>query len=237
MRKTCDIIIIKEGGMREALGIDRLKRIYGRIATGYDLRHAVLTMRSDQRGRRLLVENVVREGDAVLDCGAGTGTTGIMAAKKAGPGGMVTMFDLSDAMLAVAEKKAAREGLDGRVSFRTGDMVRLPFGDGEFDAVLSTYSLCPVYDPAEGALEMYRVTKPGGRVGVAHSTEPVNPFIRRLGGLFEDIAWRFPSLSMGCRAVDVLPALTAAGGRVVFTKRIGVPLWPFIVFVVEKPGG
>jgi len=40
---------------------------------------------------------------------------------------------------------------------------------------------------------------------------------------------------MGCRAVDVRPALEAAGGRVHLEKRIGVPLWPFLLLVIEKP--
>jgi len=40
---------------------------------------------------------------------------------------------------------------------------------------------------------------------------------------------------MGCRPVEVLPALVEAGGRVVFERRIGVPVWPFLVAVVEKP--
>jgi hypothetical protein len=40
---------------------------------------------------------------------------------------------------------------------------------------------------------------------------------------------------MGCRSVDVLPALEKKGGRVLLSKDIGVPVWPFLVFVVEKP--
>jgi hypothetical protein len=35
--------------------------------------------------------------------------------------------------------------------------------------------------------------------------------------------------------VDVLPALEQAGGKVLFKKYLGFPLWPFVVFVVEKP--
>ena len=50
----------------------------------------------------------------------------------------------------------------------------------------------------------------------------------------EGILWRFPALSLGCRAIEVLPALQAAGARVIQTERLGVPLWPFFVFVVEK---
>jgi len=138
-------------------------------------------------------------------------------------------------MLAVARQKVIHEGLQARVTFQTGDMVHLPFADGTFDAVLSTYSLCPLYDPEKGALELFRVTKPGGRVGVAHSSEPRNPAVKWLADRVEDWAWHFPWLSMGCRSVSVLPALEHAGGRVIFSKHIGIPLWPFFVFVVEKP--
>jgi len=221
--------------MREGLSSEKLRRIYAGLAGRYDFQHGLITARSDQRGRRLLVEKTVREGDNVLDCGAGTGTTGLMAAAKTGPGGTVTLFDLSDAMLAVAREKAAAQGLMDRVTFQTGDMVHLPFADDSFDTVLSTYSLCPLYDPVEGALELFRVTRPGGRIGIAHSTTPDNRVIRWIGDQVEAVAWRLPWLSMGCRAVSVMPTLESAGARIVFSRRIGVPLWPFLVFVAEKP--
>jgi demethylmenaquinone methyltransferase / 2-methoxy-6-polyprenyl-1,4-benzoquinol methylase len=185
----------------------------------------------------MLVRNTVREGDVVLDCGAGTGTTGIMAAKKVGRSGKVTLFDLSEVMLEVARLKVARCRLDCDVDFRSGDMVHLPFDDGSFDVVLSTYSLCPLYDPVQGAMEMYRVTKPGGNVGAAHSTEPTGRLVKAVADKLENVAWRFPWLSMGCRPVEVLPALQKIGAKVVFRRKIGIPLWPFLVFVVQKPAG
>jgi len=223
--------------MRAALSLSKLKDVYAGIARRYDFQHGFITAGTDQKGRKLLVDAAVQAGDRVLDCGAGTGSTGILAARKVGPDGGVTLFDLSDAMLAVARDKVARAGLENRVSFRTGDMVHLPFADDSFDVVLSTYSLCPLYDPKQGALELYRVTRPGGRVAVAHSTEPGSMMLRWLGDRIEDLAWRLPWLSMGCRSVSVLPVLTQAGGRIVFKKHIGVPLWPFLVFVIEKPAG
>jgi len=221
--------------MRQALSKEKLKGIYGHIAKRYDFQHSLITFRSDQKGRKILIENSVNEGDGVLDCGSGTGTTGIMAAKKAGRNGKVTLFDLSETMLSVARKKALQENLQDRMVFQTGDMVHLPFDDNSFDVVLSTYSLCPLYDPEKGALEMFRVTKPGGRLAVGHSTEPENVILRYLADRVEDIAWRMPWLSMGCRAVNVLPTLENAGGKVLLTKHIGVPLWPFLVFILEKP--
>ena len=220
--------------MRKALSTEKLKGIYGHIAKRYDFQHALITFRADQKGRQILVENSVKEGDEVLDSGAGTGSTGILAARKVGTSGKVTLFDLSEDMLSVAREKVVRENLQERIAFQTGDIVHLPFDDNSFDVVFSTYSLCPLYDPVIGALELYRVTKPGGKIAVAHSAEPRNTVVKWLADRVEDIAWRFPWLSMGCRAVNVLSALENAGGNVLLLREIGVPLWPFLVFVVEK---
>lgn len=221
--------------MRKALGTEKLQSIYRNIAKRYDLQHALITAGTDQKGRSILVENSVKEGDEVLDCGSGTGTTGIMAARKVGQRGKVTCFDLSKDMLSVAREKVIRENLQERVSFQIGDMVHLPFDDNRFDVVLSTYSLCPVYDPVKAALEQYRVTKPGGKLGIAHSTEPKNALVKYLADRIEDIAWHLPWLSLGCRSINVLPALEKAGGKVLLTRYIGVPFWPFLVIVIEKP--
>lgn len=223
--------------LREGLGQDKLRAVYRSVAKRYDLQHGLLTARSDQHGRRLVVEHTVSQGDRVLDCGSGTGSTALLAAEAAGPEGSVALFDLSDAMLDVAKSRATERGLADRMTFQTGDILSLPYEDNSFDAVLSTYSMCPLYDPADGAMELLRVVKPGGRLGVAHSVEPENRVVKRLADAVESVVWRFPAISLGCRSVSVLPVLEKAGARVVFEKRIGVPLWPFIVFVVEKPGG
>jgi demethylmenaquinone methyltransferase/2-methoxy-6-polyprenyl-1,4-benzoquinol methylase len=220
--------------VRNALSIEELKHTYGYLAGRYDIQHALITAGADQRGRKLLIEKAVNRGDQILDCGSGTGRSGILAAKKTGPNGKVTLFDLSEDMLSVARKKVLEEKIQNIITFKTGDIVHLPFESNTFDVVISTYSLCPVYDPEKGALELFRVTKPGGRIAVAHSTVPRNPLLKWLADRVEDLAWHFPWLSMGCRSVHVLPVLEAAGGKIIFSKNIGIPLWPFFVFILEK---
>ncbi len=221
--------------MRQALEKNVLKDVYDRSARRYDRLHALLTFASDRRGREIVVHRAVSTGDRVLDCGAGTGSTALAAALKTGPEGWVVLFDLSENMLDVARKRALRSGMHDRMTFRSGDMTALPFENDSFDAVLSTYSLCPLYDPGQGALEMFRVVKPGGRIGIAHSVDPENRFVKWVGSAIEGVAWRFPAISMGCRAVGVRHVLETAGGRVLFSKRFGVPTWPFLALVVEKP--
>ena len=221
--------------MREAVASSKLKPIYSALARRYDLQHGALTFGADERGRRLVVANAVKPGDIVLDAGSGTGSTALLAAERAGPSGHVTLFDFSGGMLDVARARARAHGVSHRVDFRSGDMLASPFADGSFDCVLSTYSVCPLFKPQDGALELYRVLKPGGRLGVAHSVSPQGEVMHWLAERLEDVIWRFPGISMGCRAVSVLPALEKAGARLLFRRRLGVPLYPFLVFVVEKP--
>jgi len=221
--------------MRDALDKEKLKAVYDGVARRYDFQHSFLTARSDQRGRTILVEKAVGPGDKVLDCGAGTGSTALLAARKIGTSGKVVLLDMSDGMLTVARERVAEAGLNDCVEFKTGDMLELPFEDGNFDVVLSTYSTCPLHDPGMGAMELYRVVRPGGRIGVAHSTDPETPLRKWLAEKVDSIVWLIPSISLGCRPVSVLPTLEQAGCKIIFKRRIGIPLWPFLVFVVEKP--
>lgn len=219
---------------KQALDTEKLNSVYDRAARRYDSQHSFLTANSDRRGRVLLVERAVISGDRVLDLGAGTGSTGLLAARKTGATGRVVLFDASRGMLAVAQEKAAHHRIEDRMEIRRGDMIDLPFEDASFDVVLSTCSMCPISNPARAAREARRVTRPGGRIGIAHSTDPDSPAVRWLADRIENLVWHIPSLSLGCRSVDVLPALEQLGCRIAFRKRIGVPLWPFLVFVAEK---
>lgn len=100
--------------MRDALAPDDLKQLYRRLAGHYDVQHGLITFASDQRGRRMLVERAVSKVASVLDCGCGTGSTGIMSVRKVGDEGHVTFFDLSDDMLKAARERVVAEDLDNR---------------------------------------------------------------------------------------------------------------------------
>jgi ubiquinone/menaquinone biosynthesis C-methylase UbiE len=221
--------------MRRGLEVSHLRRIYDALAHRYELQHAVITAGSDGRGRRLLVRATVRRGDSVLDAGGGTGLTARLAAAAAGDAGRVVIMDLSRGMLERARSRLGPLLPPGRVSFVIGDIHRPPLRPACFDVVLSTYSVCPLRDPAEGAAALYDLVRPGGLLGVAHSTEPRGGAIGWLADRAERLAWCWPGLSMGCRAVSVLPRLRSLGAVVESDRRIGVPLWPFRVFVVRHP--
>lgn len=96
---------------------------------------------------------------SVLDVGTGTGFLAIMLAEM---GHRVTGLDWSDKMLAQARAKAEEAKL--AVSFVEGDAEALPFGAGEFDAVVARHLLWTLTDPQRALSEWARVLKPGGMI-------------------------------------------------------------------------
>jgi len=98
-------------------------------------------------------------GDRVLDVGCGTGNTALAAARR---GAQVWGVDPVPALLEKARERAAFEGLE--VSFDHGGAEALPYKDGPFDAVLSTFGLVFCEDHAKAVSEAARVLRPGGRL-------------------------------------------------------------------------
>lgn len=123
------------------------------------------------RGKTLDLADL-KPGESVLDIGCGTGTLAIAAKQRVGPTGRVYGVDASREMLARATRKATKAGAE--VVFQTGVVERLPFPDGQFEAVLSTVMLHHLGRKArqQCADEVRRVLKPGGRVLAVDFVKP-----------------------------------------------------------------
>ena len=114
----------------------------------------------------MLAEAVdVRAGERVLDIAAGNGNATLAAARRFAH---VTSTDYVPALLEKGRARAQAEGL--AVDFKVADAEDLPFDDGSFDVVLSTYGAMFTPDHKRSASEMLRVAKSGGRIGMANWT-------------------------------------------------------------------
>ena len=134
-------------------------------ARSYDLLAWLLLLGRERAFRDRLVQLArIQPGEAVLDIGCGTGSLAIAAKQHAGASGVVHGIDASPEMIARAEKKARKAGVD--VTFRTAIAEALPFQERQFDVVLSTLMLhhLPRETRQQTAHEIRRVLKPGGRV-------------------------------------------------------------------------
>jgi ubiquinone/menaquinone biosynthesis C-methylase UbiE len=119
--------------------------------------------------RELLQLVTIDAASRVLDVGCGAGHTACYIAQRYGA--RVTGFDLSEAMLTLARRRASQEGLAHLTEFRQGDIRSMPFADGQFDLALfqSVLTVFPG-DPAEALREIVRVVRPGGHVAANEGT-------------------------------------------------------------------
>ena len=104
-------------------------------------------------------------GMEVLDVAAGTGNLAVAAARR---GARVVASDLTPRMVELGRERSAAEGL--AIEWREADAEDLPFEDGRFDVVASTFGAMFAPHPQVAAAELFRVVRSGGTVGMANMT-------------------------------------------------------------------
>jgi ubiquinone/menaquinone biosynthesis C-methylase UbiE len=185
---------------------DTLKKLHGgRRGTGtvldrFRLNEIVSQVAfAGRRGRvyrQIVALSGARPGDSVLDVGASSGYLARKLADAAGPAGHVTAVDPSPAAISWARRHARPA-----MTFLVGVAQDLDLPDSSFDVVTCTLAVhhIPARKRQAAFAEMYRVTRPGGRLLAADfSTSskplPLHPGARRMhraaaaAGPLEDLA-------------------------------------------------
>ena len=207
-------------------------RAYTWIAPTHDL----LALLVERKARRLGIEwAAVESGERVLEIGVGTGLSFRQLLRR-NPGGVTEGIDVTPAMLRRARRRAERTAAapSGRWRLQRGDAYDLPFADGAFDLVFSSYvfDLFPTNDFTPLLREYARVLRPGGRLVLVTMTEPQAWYERGWEGLYR--LW--PPLLGGCRGVHVAPFFGKAGFRRVRRRRVTQLTFPSEVVRGELPG-
>jgi SAM-dependent methyltransferase len=141
--------------------MDHLKRVadeFTRQAQNFDRWAA----NADDPGRLGAALGDARRG-RLLDIACGPG---VVTAALAPQASSVVAFDATEQMLETAKARCAKAGLSN-VAFRSGDAENLPFGDAEFDGVVTRLAMHHFANPQRALDEMFRVLRPGGAAVVA----------------------------------------------------------------------
>jgi ubiquinone/menaquinone biosynthesis C-methylase UbiE len=128
---------------------------YNRFARWYDWVEDVPDVLGVSRLRRRLLK---RASGKVLEVAVGTGRNLQFYHSDC----QITTLDVSNEMLNVARKRAAKLSMD--ISFFLGDAEALPFPDKSFDTVVSSLTTCTFPNPAAALREMRRVCKSEGKI-------------------------------------------------------------------------
>ena len=108
----------------------------------------------------------LHEGERVLDLGSGGGIDVLLSAKRVGPTGRAIGLDMTDEMLALAQRNAAEAGATN-VEFLKGHIEAIPLPGASVDVVISNCVINLAADKPAVFREIARVLRPGGRVGVS----------------------------------------------------------------------
>jgi ubiquinone/menaquinone biosynthesis C-methylase UbiE len=143
-------------------------------------------------------------GERVLDVGSGLGGPSRFLAWRYGC--MVSGVDLTAEFVRVAEMLTRRTGLEGRVDYRQGNALDLPFSDQSFDVVWSQNAAMNIADRDRLYREMRRVLKPGGKLALQEvAAGPGGP-------PYFPVQWaREPKISFLFSAAETRARLEAAG--------------------------
>lgn len=157
-----------------------IQTMFNSIAKRYDLANAVLSLQLHKRWNDLLIYHMIapqhfQTEQTLIDLCCGTGDIAFHYLKTMPSPCQAYLVDFCSEMLACAKEKSSKFSLaHHQVHYVESDVQALPFPNELADCTTLAYGIRNVKDPVRCIQEIYRVLKPGGRLGILELTRPSN---------------------------------------------------------------
>lgn len=150
-----------------------VNRLFGNIASRYDLANHVLSLGIDRRWRkRAATLSVGRAGGKLLDMCCGTGDFAISFAKGKMPPKQITACDFNEEMVDAGRVKCQKIADAADIKFMVQDCTATDLDDGSFDVISCGFGVRNMADLDKGLLEMHRLLTDGGKVCILEFSLP-----------------------------------------------------------------
>src|SRR5690606_11515385 len=146
--------------------------MFNNISGTYDFLNHFMSLGIDILWRKRAIRSLKNDRpQMMLDVATGTGDFAIEAIRQLNPKKIIGV-DISEGMLSIAKEKIEKRELAGQFEVQVGDSEGLPFGDNTFDAVTAAFGVRNFENLEKGLADMWRVTKPGGKVVILEFSNP-----------------------------------------------------------------
>lgn len=188
---------------------EKIRDMFDGIAPSYDRLNHLLSLGVDRLWRKRSLK-AIADGtqQEILDVACGTGDSTIAIAEAVAPGSRVTGLDISEGMMSLLMRKAAKAGVHDRIRLLKADAEALPFPDGSFHRVSCAFGVRNFERKDLALSEFYRVLKADGKAVVLELSVPDVPLLRRLYDLYflHVLPWVGGRISGNRAAYKYLPA-------------------------------
>ena len=175
---------------------------YDGVAEAFDRHSQRLSGKAAERLASLVR---ITASDRVLDVGTGTGLLPFGLASAPEAPASILGIDISSGMIETARRRLRDErGGDPRIRFERMDAEQLALESAQFDVVLSAFALTHVPRPELAMREIFRVLRPGGRLGIALGSRPPSPSTTQLRHALAELGRRVEQMRGRRLTADLL---------------------------------
>jgi demethylmenaquinone methyltransferase / 2-methoxy-6-polyprenyl-1,4-benzoquinol methylase len=153
---------------------ERVRSVFASVAGKYDVMNDLMSLGVHRLWKRFALSLTgLKSGQQALDVAGGTGDLSREFRRLVGPGGLVVLSDINEAMLRQGHVRLADKGVVD-VPLALANAEKLPFAEGSFDCITIGFGLRNVTDKDAALASMTKALKPGGRLLVLEFSKPLN---------------------------------------------------------------